>query len=131
MGIFKFRGNVFAPGLIAAKVSSAGLLTVDSSVAFGATVAVTGVASFASNVAVAGNIYGSTNFRGVTTISTAAATITISATAIASGYPAHLFAQSSCGQLIVSSIVDGVSFMAEAVDGTPATNINISYVIFH
>jgi len=109
---------------------SAGLLTVDSTVALGATLTVAGISSFGGNVVVqGGNLFGNTGFRGITTITTAAATITISATAIASGYPAILFAQSSFGQLIVSSIVDGVSFMAEAVEGTPATNLNLSYLI--
>ena len=117
MGIFKTWRNNHAPGITVTGVVSAGLLNVNSTVAFGA------------GVSISGDLSGNTGFRGLTTITTAAATITVSATAVATTVPVHLFAQSSFGQLIVSSIVNGVSFMAEAVEGAPATNVNLSYII--
>jgi len=112
MGIFKTWRNNHAPGITVTDTASIGVLNVGST------------------ITTAGVLAGNTSFRGVTSIASGDATVTISATAIASGYPIHLFAQSSFGQVIPSSIVDNVSFMAEAVDGATATGpAVISYII--
>jgi hypothetical protein len=118
MGIFKTWRNNHAPGITVTGVVSAGLLDVNSTVAFGA------------GVSISGDLSGNTGFRGIASIASGDATVTISATAIASGFPVHLFAQSSFGQIIPSSVVDNVSFMAEAVDGATETGPTIvSYII--
>jgi hypothetical protein len=116
MGIKKFRRNVKSPGQIVSAVASIAIVHTNS-LAIGA-------------LNVSGNLTGNDAFRGFTSIASGDATVTISASAISSGLHVNLFAMSSAGQLIPSSIVDDTSFMAEAVDGATATGpLNLTYFI--
>lgn len=95
----------------------------------------TGITSFAGNVNVSSQatlarLVGNSTWRGFTAIASGDATVTISAGAISSGTPIFLTGQSSSAPIFVSSVVDGISCMAESTDGTFATGpFNFSYVI--
>lgn len=122
----KIRRVLKAEGLMTAPtaVVSLGNINVSSAVAFNGPV----TTSDALNIS--GAVTGNENFRGFTSIASGDATVTISATSITSGGYVNLFAQSSAGLLIPSSIVDGVSFMAETVDGATATGpLNLAYLV--
>lgn len=109
----KFRRVTKTPGLIVSQTVSLGTLNTNSSMTIGG-----------------GVLTGNASFRGFTSIASGDATVTISASAISSGVYVNLFAQSSAGQLIPSSVVDDTSFMAETVDGAIATGpLNLAYMI--
>jgi hypothetical protein len=144
MGIEKFRRNLHVPGMIVTGVTStadldirstaaldsmtvtnqmsAGLLTVDSTCTFGATVAITGATTLT------GNVTGATGWAGFASFATSDTAITVSATNIASGIAVTLTAQQSVGGVYVDSIVDDTSFMVVANDAVPAA-VDISYII--
>jgi hypothetical protein len=106
----------------------AGLMTNPTAVVSFGNVDVSSAITFNGPMAVSGSVTGNEDVRGFTTIASGDSTVTISATSITSGGYVNLFAQSSAGLLIPSSIVDGVSFMAEAVDGATATPVNLTYL---
>lgn len=90
---------------------------------------ISGALNVGSQAAIA-RLSGDDSWRGFSSILSGDTISTVSASAIGSGVAVVLTAQSSAAPLMVSSIVDGVSFAAETPDGAFATGpFNYSYVI--